>query len=97
MSIELIRKGSVSMLEITSRTVGPVRTNCYFIYNEKKEALIIDPGGETDILLEVIDSLELKPLAVLITHAHYDHIGSLDDIREHFQIEVYISPLSKTG
>lgn len=95
MSIELIKKGSVSMLEITSRTVGPVRTNCYFIYNEKKEALIVDPGGETDVLLEVIESLELKPLAVLITHAHYDHIGSLDDIREHFKIEAYMSPVEQ--
>lgn len=95
MNIKLMRKGSVSMLEITSRTVGPMRTNCYFIYNDKKEALIIDPGEETDVLLEVIESLNLKPLAVLITHSHYDHIGSLDDIREHFQIEAYISPIEQ--
>ena len=95
MKIQFIEKGNIHMLEIISRTVGPVRTNSYFIYNEKKEALIIDPGGETETLLEAINSLNLKPLAVLITHAHYDHIASLDDLREHFKIEAYMSPVEQ--
>lgn len=69
--------------------LGPVQANCY-ILEKDGQALIIDPGDEAHKIVNKIDSLELKPLAVILTHGHFDHIGALDQIRDHFEIPAYI-------
>jgi hydroxyacylglutathione hydrolase len=70
--------------------LGPLQTNCYIVYNQEKKCLIIDPGEEAEKLIKFIKEKGVKPQAVLITHAHFDHIGALDDIREEFDIPAYI-------
>jgi glyoxylase-like metal-dependent hydrolase (beta-lactamase superfamily II) len=77
-------------MKYSMMTVGPVQENTYIVYNEKKEALIIDPGAEGKRINKKIDALELKPLAILLTHAHFDHIGAVDDVREKWGVPVYI-------
>ncbi|MFC0188278.1 MBL fold metallo-hydrolase [Fictibacillus aquaticus] len=77
-------------MKYSMMTVGPVQENTYILYNEKKEALIIDPGAEGKRINKKIEALELKPLAILLTHAHFDHIGAVDDVREKWGIPVYI-------
>ncbi len=80
------------MLSYNVRTypLGYIQTNCYIISNQKKECLIVDPGGHADALIKELKKLQLKPLAILLTHAHFDHIGALDEVREEFAIPVYI-------
>lgn len=70
--------------------LGPLQTNCYLLLNEHKECLIFDPGGEGNKLLTLLAKEALQPLAILLTHAHFDHIGAVDDVREHFNIPVYL-------
>ncbi|WP_108670808.1 MBL fold metallo-hydrolase [Peribacillus acanthi] len=70
--------------------LGPLQTNCYILWNQKKECLIFDPGGDGDRLISFIKGNQLKPLAVLLTHAHFDHIGALDIIRSHYEIPAFI-------
>lgn len=70
-------------------TVGPVQENTYIIYNNK-EAIVIDPGSEGKKIIQAIESLNVKPLAVLLTHAHFDHIGAVDDVRGKYQIPLYL-------
>ncbi|KZE66412.1 hypothetical protein AWM68_08620 [Fictibacillus phosphorivorans] len=70
-------------------TVGPVQENTYIIYNNK-EAIVIDPGSEGKKIIHAIESLNVKPLAVLLTHAHFDHIGAVDDVRDKYQIPLYV-------
>ncbi|MDR0922579.1 MAG: MBL fold metallo-hydrolase [Lactobacillales bacterium] len=66
--------------------------NTYFIYNEA-HVLIIDPGSETEQILEAIKTLGRKPVAILLTHTHYDHIMSVEAIRGAYpSIPVYVSP-----
>ena len=61
-------------LKVEQYVVGPVQTNCYFAINEEtKEMLIIDPGAEAQRLITVIEQEKLKPVAVLLTHGHFDH------------------------
>ena len=56
--------------------VGSLQTNCYIIYCEKtKKCAVIDPGSEFEKISKKISSLNLIPEYVLLTHAHYDHIG----------------------
>jgi len=69
--------------------LGPLQTNCYII-SKGKSCLIIDPGEEGNKLIQVINNSKLKPQAILLTHAHFDHIGAVDTVRDHFSIPVYI-------
>lgn len=77
-------------MKIKTLPLGPIQANCYLISNSDGECLIIDPGEEADKIQEAIKDTNLKPIAVLLTHAHFDHIGALDSIRQHYDIPVYI-------
>lgn len=57
--------------------------------------MIIDPGAETARIKKFLTDNDLTPIAILLTHAHFDHIGAVDDIREHYRIPVYIHPTEK--
>lgn len=83
------------MLNIRVYPLGFIQTNCYIISNSTKECLIVDPGGEGEKLVSELHRLNLKPLAILLTHAHFDHIGAVDDVRDAFQIPVYIHSAEK--
>ena len=78
------------MLNIRGYSLGPVQTNCYIVSNKEKQCLIFDPGEEGARLVKEIRANQLKPLAILLTHAHFDHIGAVDALREVFNIPVYI-------
>ncbi|GAF63779.1 metallo beta-lactamase [Bacillus sp. TS-2] len=71
--------------------LGPLQTNAYVLSNEKSEAIIFDPGSESDKLIRRLKEENLKPIAILLTHAHFDHIGAVDDIRKEYSIPVYVS------
>lgn len=70
--------------------LGPIMTNCYIAYDEEiKEAIIVDPADSPDILKNKITELGVKPVAILLTHGHFDHIGAVDVIRNEYSIDVY--------
>lgn len=79
------------MLTIQRIPVAPGQANCYIIANEK-EALIIDPGAEAGTIKKMIERLEVTPIAILLTHTHYDHIGAVDETRTLYDIPVYVAP-----
>ncbi len=66
------------MLSVKSFTFNPVQENTYLLYNEEKECCIIDPGcyfpEEEQRLAQAIRSEGLKPVLLLNTHCHFDHI-----------------------
>lgn len=70
--------------------LGPLQTNCYVLFNENKEAVIFDPGGHGDVLNAWLSDNNLQPQAVLLTHAHFDHIGAVEDVRKKWDIPVYL-------
>lgn len=78
------------MLNIKTLSVGPVQANCYIVSNKEKDCIIFDPGEEGDRIVSTIRSYQLKPQAIFLTHAHFDHIGAVDIVREAFNIPVYI-------
>ncbi len=70
--------------------LGPMQTNAYILYNNEKECLIVDPGEEAGKIKSFISQKELNPSAILLTHAHFDHIGAVEEIRNVYGIEVYM-------
>lgn len=79
------------MLKAKRIPVGPGIANCYLIHNGK-ESLIVDPGADADRIIYSIEELSLKPIAILLTHTHYDHIGAVEAMREKYEIPVYVAP-----
>ncbi|MCX8001507.1 MAG: MBL fold metallo-hydrolase [Anoxybacillus mongoliensis] len=70
--------------------LGPLQTNAYVLAHENGTCLIFDPGSEGRKLIQHIEENGWTPLAVLLTHAHFDHIGAVDDVRNHWSIPVYV-------
>lgn len=79
----------------TQIPLGPIQTNAYILRNENNDALVIDPGGDGPELIQWIKDQQLRPQAILLTHAHFDHIGAVDDVREAFSIPVYLHHLEE--
>ena len=69
--------------------LGMVRTNCYIVYNDKNEAVIIDPADLPDKIAAFIDDNNLNPLAILLTHGHFDHVGGACYLRDRYNIKIY--------
>lgn len=70
--------------------LGPLQTNCYVVSKDDRTCLIIDPGEESEKLSSFIQNKNWQPLAIILTHAHFDHIGAVDEIRDEYNIPVYI-------
>lgn len=83
------------MLNVRTYPLGYIQTNCYIVSNSAKQCLIFDPGGEGEKIISELHRLKMKPLAILLTHAHFDHIGALEQVREFFDIPVYIHTSEK--
>ena len=67
--------------------VGELRTNCYIVASNKtKEAIIIDPGDEADKIIDAIEKGKFKPILIVNTHAHPDHVGANFKLAEKYGI-----------
>ena len=67
--------------------VGPLGTNCYiFGSNDTREVVIIDPGAEPETIINEINEIGAIPIAILLTHAHFDHTMKLGTVKRKFHI-----------
>lgn len=59
------------------------QTNCYIVQDEEtKEAMVIDPGGDPDTIIQMLDILDAKVKYIYLTHCHGDHIGALKEVKD---------------
>jgi len=71
--------------------VGALETNCYLLYCEETRACaIIDPGAEPEKIFAAVASLELKPVLILDTHGHVDHVGANRDMKDKYAVPLYL-------
>ncbi|MBI5649036.1 MAG: MBL fold metallo-hydrolase [Chloroflexi bacterium] len=62
--------------------VGPLGVNCYVLGDENtREGIVIDPGGNPREILKTIETRKLKISAIVNTHAHFDHVLALSEVR----------------
>ena len=83
-------------LMIRQYVVGMVGTNCYIAINtQTKEALVIDPGAQGEALAAAMKQEEITPVAILLTHGHFDHAGAADELAKICGIPIYAHELEK--
>ncbi|ACL69967.1 MBL fold metallo-hydrolase [Halothermothrix orenii] len=70
--------------------VGVNYTNSYIIGQEDGNGIIVDPGDEARKLLSSVEDLKINLTKIIITHAHFDHIGAVEYLREETGAEVLI-------
>ena len=87
------------MLKLESLVFNPFGENTYVIYDESKACVIIDPGcstsSEENQLFGFIDSHQLKPLMVINTHGHVDHVVGNNAVKRRYGIPVAAHPDTK--
>lgn len=70
------------MLNIRVFELGPIMTNAYLVWHDQtRQGLVVDPGSEPNALGTAIEREKIKVEAILLTHAHFDHIGGVEEIR----------------
>jgi hydroxyacylglutathione hydrolase len=79
-------------MHIKAIPVGQLETNCYVVTDEETlECAVIDPGDESNTILDYIEDNHLKCRVILITHGHYDHVGAVLPVMEETGATVYIN------
>ena len=66
-------------MEIKTLVLGDISVNCYLVSTEKA-AVVIDPGYRSSEALEFLENAKNKARLILLTHAHFDHIGFADEL-----------------
>ena len=87
------------MLSIKTFIFNSIQVNTYVVYNENKQCVIIDAGNlepyEDMQILNCIDNNSLKPLMLLNTHSHIDHVMGNKVLADKYHIELASSPIEK--
>ena len=80
-------------MQVLCYPVGEMAANCYFLIDDlTNDCFIIDPGDDAEFLSTEILSRHLKPKAILLTHAHFDHLLATLELSLNFSLPVYLHP-----
>jgi glyoxylase-like metal-dependent hydrolase (beta-lactamase superfamily II) len=83
-----------SRITIHALPLGFTETNCYLVSDAAtRAAVVIDPGDEAQRILDTLKQHALGVKAVLLTHAHFDHIGAVGDVVQATGAPLYLHPL----
>lgn len=76
-------------MKIKKFVLSEMGVNCYLI-SKNSDAILIDASFNPSIIEEYIDSNNFNLKGILLTHAHFDHIGGLEQIRNKYKASVYV-------
>ncbi len=80
-------------VQINTLTLGALQTNCYLVNCVKTlDAIIIDPADDGETIVEEVLTRQLHPLAIILTHGHFDHVLGCLSVKLAFDIPIYLHP-----
>ncbi|MDW8425367.1 MAG: MBL fold metallo-hydrolase [Meiothermus sp.] len=79
-------------MKVYPLAVGPLQENTYLLVGESGRGAIVDPGDEPERILAEVGRVGLHPEAILLTHAHFDHVGAVAPLVEALGLPVYLHP-----
>lgn len=77
--------------KIMKLVVGELQENCFILFDENKDAFVVDPGGSSENIIEAIDKNSLNIKYILLTHGHFDHVGAVAALVKKYKAPVYMS------
>lgn len=78
------------MLSVKCLPTGKWRENCYVVSDECNTTIVIDPGEDAETIIHYLDSEKLDVKAIINTHAHYDHVGAVSNIKKKFGVPFHL-------
>lgn len=79
-------------MKIITYPAGAYEANCYIVYNESDNiGFIIDPGGDTMGISEIITKTGILVKFIVLTHGHFDHTGAVNGIKSKFKVPVFMN------
>ncbi|MBR2188979.1 MAG: MBL fold metallo-hydrolase [Eubacterium sp.] len=79
----------MASMQIQSLLIGNIMTNCYLLMNsDTKELLIVDPADQAALIKKRIAEMGGTPVAILLTHGHFDHMLAADELRKEYACPV---------
>ena len=78
-------------MQIKSLPVGALRTNCYIVGDEATgTCAILDPGAKADKIMAAVEETGFRPVMILLTHAHYDHVMAVPEVMRRTGAKLYL-------
>ena len=71
-------------MEVFEYQTGPLRVNTYLVWDETKEAFLVDPGSYLKQITNKVIEKELNLKYIVLTHGHGDHIGGIAQFKADF-------------
>lgn len=93
-------------MKLFTLKVGMIETNCYIIRTEQGRGVVIDPGADAARILDTLRDKDISLSLILLTHAHFDHIGAVRELYEatgvgvivpHKDAELLTDPVKNVG
>lgn len=83
-------------MEFIRIPAGVYAANCYIIYSEiAREGIVVDPGGDAEIILGKIDENKLSIKYIVLTHGHGDHMGGVIELNKSLNVPVLVHEADK--
>ena len=77
-------------MRVSTIVNGRWRQNCHIIADDAGDAIVVDPGSDGDRIAGEVEANGWHVLAILNTHAHYDHVGAVVPLQQRFDAPFYL-------
>lgn len=82
-------------LRVWSLPTGPIQENAVLIAGEQGQGFLIDPGDDAGRIAALVAGSGVTVTCILLTHAHFDHIGAVQPLREQLGVPVWLHPADR--